>query len=74
MATKQPKIKELRAMTDADMQAQLDTLHQELWQSSLKAREGTLQQPHVLGQIKRQIARLHTLRGQIKKEENKVQS
>ena len=68
MAEKQMKLKELRALSGSDLQVQLDGLRQELWSSALKAREGTLQQTHLMGQLKRQIARILTVQGQAEQE------
>ena len=50
----------LRDMPVSDLQAQLAKLRQELWQNRLKARDGSLQQSHVLSQARRQIARVQT--------------
>ena len=61
MADKRPTTKELRALPDADIRQQLDVLRQELWQSRVKAKDGSLQQTHQIPSARRQIARIHTL-------------
>ena len=38
-----------------------ESLRKEMWQHRTKAREGALQQNHVLGAARRQIARIHTV-------------
>lgn len=52
--------KTLRDLPASDLQAQLTKLRQELWQNRLKARDGSLQQSHLLSQARREIARVHT--------------
>ena len=71
MADKRPTTKELRALPDADIRQQLDVLRQELWQSRLKAKEGSLQQTHQIPAARRQIARIHTLLAERKPQEAK---
>ncbi|MBI4342854.1 MAG: 50S ribosomal protein L29 [Candidatus Omnitrophica bacterium] len=61
MAEKRPTAKALRALPADDLTAQLGKLRQELWQHRLKARDGSLQQTHVLLAARRQIARVQTL-------------
>ena len=61
MAEKLPKVKELRALPTAELQGQLQSLRQELWQHHLKAKDGSLQQTHQLRFVRRQIARVQTL-------------
>jgi ribosomal protein L29 len=64
MAEKLLTIQELRALPKTDLQAQLATFRQELWEHRLKVRAGALQQTHLLPLVRRQIARLETvLRG-----------
>ena len=58
---KWPKIKELRTLPEAELQAQLHKARQRLWQDRLKAREGALQQTHELRLTKRYIARVQTV-------------
>ena len=61
---KMPRAKELQTLTETDLTAHLEKLRQELWQARTKAKEGSLQQTHLLRMAKRQIARVHTvLRG-----------
>lgn len=52
--------KALRDLSEADLQAQLDTVRRELWGHRAKIREGALQQNHQVGAARRQIARLLT--------------
>ena len=61
MAEKRVKTSELRAMPDADLTAQLLTLQQRLWEHRVKAKNGSLQQTHLLRVTRRQMARLQTL-------------
>ena len=61
MDEKRPMIKELRALPATELQAQLQTLRQELWQRRLKTKDGSLQQTHQLRLVRRQIARVQTL-------------
>ena len=53
--------KELRGMTAADLQGQLEKLRRELWQLRLKTKDGSLPQSHQLKIMRRQIARVHTV-------------
>jgi len=58
---------DLAAMPEADLRAQVEKLRQELWQARLKAKDGSLQQTHLLSARRRQIARVLTaLRQQAK--------
>ena len=61
MAEKLPKVKDLRALPTTELQGQLQSLRQELWQHRLKAKDGSLQQTHHLRFVRRQIARVQTL-------------
>ena len=61
MPDKPPRAQELRGMTAADLQTQLEKLRRDLWQLRLKAKDGSLQQTHELGMMRRQIARVHTV-------------
>ena len=61
MAEKLPKVKDLRALPTTELQGQLQSLRQELWQHRLKAKDGSLQQTHQLRLVRRQIARVQTL-------------
>ena len=64
MADKQPSAKELRTMPAAELTAQLQTLRQELWGYRTKARDGALQQTHLLRALRRQMARIQTIVGE----------
>ncbi len=61
MADKRPKMSALRALPEQEVPSQVHTLHRELWTMRIKATDGSLQQPHQIRVIKRQIARLSTL-------------
>ena len=61
MAQKLPKTKDLRALPDPEIRTELERLRQELWQSRLKMKDGSLQQSHHMPLVKRQIARIHTV-------------
>ena len=54
-------MKDLRSLSQADLNMQLDTLRQELWQHRTKVREGSMQQTHLLSRARRQIARIQML-------------
>ena len=54
-------VSELRALPDAELQAQLETLKRELWNQRLKIKDGSLQQNHHIALARRQIARLLTV-------------
>lgn len=61
MADKHSSTKELRGLPDADLQAQVEKLQREIWHNRVKARDGSLQQTHVLSAARKQIARLRTI-------------
>ena len=61
MAEARPAFSELRGLPEADLQAQLGKLRQELWQHRVKAKEGAAQQTHHAALIRRQIARIMTV-------------
>ena len=61
MAEKRPGTTALRAMPETDLRGQLDSLRQELWQQRIKAKEGSQQQVHQIGTVRRQIARVLTM-------------
>lgn len=61
MADKMPTVKELRGLPAAELQSHIEKLQQDMWQHRLKAREGSLQQTHLLSRARRQIARLRTI-------------
>ena len=58
---KLPRAKDLRALPEADLNAQLDQLRREIWQNRLKARDGSSAQTHQRPALKRQIARILTV-------------
>ncbi len=67
MAEPRVSMHDLAAMPEADLRAQVEKLRQELWQARLKAKDGSLQQTHLLSARRRQIARVLTaLRQQAK--------
>jgi len=61
MAEQPVRAKELRAASAADLQEQLRTLRQELWQLRVKVTDGSLQHSHQLRVRRRQIARVLTV-------------
>ena len=61
MAEKPSSVQDLRGMSQADLNAQLEKLRQELWQHRVKIQEGALQQTHLLAAARRQIARVQTV-------------
>ena len=61
MAEKRSTTKELRAQPEGDLRAQLDKLQRELWEHRVKVKDGSLQQTHLLPDMRRQIARIHTI-------------
>lgn len=61
MAQKSLTTKELRALTEKELAEQLQQRGAELWQYRMKAKDGSLQQTHLLRVTRRQIARLNTL-------------
>ncbi len=61
MADKRPRAKALRALPQADIQAQLTDLRQELWQHRQKTKEGAQPKMHEIHAMRRQIARIHTV-------------
>lgn len=61
MATKLPKAKELRALPEPELRAQLDALRQQAWRDQVKVKEGAVQQTHMVRLSRRQIARLQTV-------------
>ena len=58
---KLPRTSELRALPEADLNAQLEKLRRDMWQSRVKAKDGSSQQTHRLLAFRRQIARIQTL-------------
>lgn len=61
MAEKRSNAKTLRALPATDLAAQRTALRLELWHHRLKAKDGSLQQTHHLGALRRQIARISTI-------------
>ena len=61
MAESRVTPKELRALPVDDLKTQLNALRKDLWHHRLKARDGSLQQTHVLSRLRRQIARVNTI-------------
>ncbi len=61
MAERLARVKDLRALPEADIQAQLVKLRQDIWQQRIKSHDGSLQQSHHISILKRQIARIHTV-------------
>ena len=61
MAASAPDAKTLRDLPDADLEEQLKKLRDERWQLQVKAGTGALQQTHLVGSARRQMARLRTI-------------
>ena len=61
MATPGTNLKDLRGMSDADLQTQVTKLRQEIWHERVKLREGAAQQSHQIRRARRQIARILTI-------------
>lgn len=61
MGAQRPSAKELRAVPEADLHAQLVQLQQELWRHRMQGKEGSLQGVHQLSALRRQIARIQTV-------------
>ena len=61
MAEALTSTKELRALPEPDLQAQLSKLRETMWQARIKAKSGALQQTHQLSEVRRQIARVQTI-------------
>ena len=61
MAQKPPTAKDLRALPEPEIHAELEKIRQERWSRRLKAKDGSLQQTHLLPSLKRQIARIQTI-------------
>ena len=61
MAKKWPNPTELRQLAEGELTSQLDTLRKDLWQHRVKAKQGTLQQTHLLSAMRAQIARIRTV-------------
>ena len=58
--------KDLRALPQAELASELKTLRQALWERKVKATGGTLQKPHEISSLRRQIARVLTIQGEVK--------
>ncbi len=67
MAEKRPGAKALRGLPQADIQAQLTGLQQELWQHRQKTKEGAQPKMHQIPMMRRQIARILTVLNEQKK-------
>lgn len=61
MAEKRLQVKDLRNVPDSELSERLGKLQQELWQYRIKAKEGSLQQTHMLRATKRDLARIRTV-------------
>ena len=65
MAESRVTTKDLRALPADDLKTQLISLRKDLWHHRLKARDGSLQQTHLLSRLRRQIARVQTILRQL---------
>jgi len=61
MAASKPRAHELRTLPDTDLQTQLQALRHEMWEHRMKAAVGSLQQPHQIRALRRQVARVQTV-------------
>ena len=60
-------MKELRGLSEAELQNELEQLRRGLWDNRIKAKDGAMTHTHLLSATRRQIARVHTiLREQMK--------
>ncbi len=55
------KPSELRGMPESELQQRLSESRQELATLRLKARQGATEQPHRIGQLRRDVARMLTV-------------
>jgi large subunit ribosomal protein L29 len=55
------KIAELRGLPEAELRQRLAQTRQELVTLRLKAKQGALEQPHQIRQMRREIARIFTV-------------
>ena len=60
MAEKRLNAKALRALTAADLAAQVDALRRQRWEHRLKLRDGSARQTHLVRELRRQAARALT--------------
>lgn len=61
MADEAQRTKELRTLPETELNAKLHSLRRSLWEDRMKAKSGSLQQPHRIGQTRRQLARILTI-------------
>ncbi len=62
------KIAEIKEMPAIELQAKGRELRLELFNLNLQKSMGTLEKPHRIGQIRKDIARVETILSQIKKQ------
>ncbi|ASN79973.1 MULTISPECIES: 50S ribosomal protein L29 [Deinococcus] len=56
------KPSDMRNLTDADFQKEIDARKKELMELRFQAAMGTLAQPHRVTQLRREVAQLNTIR------------
>ena len=61
------QVKELRALTDQELRQRLDQTRQDLRGLRLKAGGGAVEQPHRIRQMRRNIARMLTMLGELRR-------
>ena len=62
-------VKELRALTDPELRQRLDQARKDLRGLRLNASRGTIEQPHRIRQMRRDIARMLTMLGESSRSE-----
>jgi large subunit ribosomal protein L29 len=55
------KVKEVRAMSEGELRARLSEIRAELTSLRFKSHRGSIEQPHRIGQMRRDVARILTL-------------
>ena len=61
------QVKELRALTDQELRQRLDQTRQDLRGLRLKASGGAIERPHRIRQMRRDIARILTMLGELRR-------
>ena len=61
------QVKALRALTDPELRQRLDQTRQDLRGLRLKAGGGVIEQPHRIRQMRRDIARMLTMLGELRR-------
>ncbi len=61
MADKYPRATELKELPVDELNTQIKTIRQDLWNARIKVQNGSMQQVNTLKQMRRQIARIETV-------------